>query len=120
MADGIVPASWWGFTRYVLKKMGPMDQLMSMVPGMGKVSQSAVDENALDRVEAIINSMTPEERRKPVIIDGSRRKRISVGSGTTIQDVNRLLRQFESMKKMMKQYGKQGRRSLPGLNPFGS
>ncbi len=102
-----------------LKKMGPMDQLMSMIPGMGKVSQSAVDENALDRVEAIINSMTPEERRKPVIIDGSRRKRISAGSGTTVQDVNRLLRQFESMKKMMKQFGKQGRRGFPGLTPFG-
>jgi len=102
-----------------LKKMGPMDQLMSMIPGMGKVSQSAVDENALDRVEAIINSMTPEERRKPVIIDGSRRKRISAGSGTTVQDVNRLLRQFESMKKMMKQFGKQGRKGFPGLNPLG-
>jgi len=102
-----------------LKKMGPMDQLMSMIPGAGKLSQSEVDEKALDRVEAIINSMTPEERRKPGIIDGSRRKRISRGSGTTVQDVNRLLRQFESMKKMMKQFGKAGRRGLPGLNPFG-
>jgi signal recognition particle subunit SRP54 len=102
-----------------LKKMGPMDQLMSMIPGMGKLSQSAVDEKALGRVEAIINSMTPDERRRPGIIDGSRRKRISRGSGTTVQDVNRLLRQFESMKKMMKQFGKQGRRGLPGLNPFG-
>jgi signal recognition particle subunit SRP54 len=64
--------------------------------------------------------MTPAERRNPGIIDGSRRKRIAVGSGTTVQDVNRLLKQFDSMKKMMKQFGKLGRGSkLPMMNPFG-
>jgi signal recognition particle subunit SRP54 len=64
--------------------------------------------------------MTPGERRDPGVIDGSRRKRIARGSGTTVQDVNRLLRQFDSMKKMMKQFGKLGRRGkLPMMNPFG-
>lgn len=103
-----------------LKKMGPLDQLVGMIPGMSKVGQVAVDEGALTQVEAIISSMTPGERRDPNTIDGSRRKRIARGSGTTVQDVNRLLKQFNSMKKMMKQFGKLGKRGkLPTISPFG-
>ena len=100
--------------------MGPLDQLVGMMPGMGKVGKVDVDERALARVEAIISSMTPDERRNPSVIDGSRRKRIARGSGTTVQDVNRLLKQFDSMKKMVKQFGKLGKRGkIPGMTPFG-
>ncbi|GAV23677.1 signal recognition particle protein [Carboxydothermus pertinax] len=90
-----------------IKKMGPLEQLLGMIPGMGKVKDLAgmVDEKELKHVEAIIYSMTPEERRRPEIIDGNRKKRIARGSGTSIQEVNRLLKQFEQMKKMMKQFG---------------
>ncbi|NYE58203.1 signal recognition particle protein [Carboxydothermus ferrireducens] len=90
-----------------IKKMGPLEQLLGMIPGMGKVKDIAgmVDEKELKHIEAIIYSMTPEERRKPEIIDGSRKKRIAKGSGTSIQEVNRLLKQFEQMKKLMKQFG---------------
>jgi signal recognition particle subunit SRP54 len=103
-----------------VKKMGPLDQIAGMIPGMNKMGAVAVDEKALARVEAIVNSMTPEERRHPNVIDGSRRKRIARGSGTTVQDVNRLLKQFETMKKMMKQFGKLGKRGkLPTVSPFG-
>ncbi len=103
-----------------LKKMGPLDQLAGMIPGVGKLGQVAIDEKALKGVEAMIRSMTPGERRDPGIIDGNRRKRIAHGSGTTVQDVNRLLKQFDSMKKMMKQFGKMGKRGkLPLMNPFG-
>ena len=74
----------------------------------------------LARVEAIISSMTQEERRNPAVIDGSRRRRIARGSGTTVQDINRLLKQFDAMKKMAKQFGKLGKRGkLPGGIPFG-
>jgi len=87
-----------------IKKMGPLDQLLGMIPGMGKAFQGAqVDDRAFVHVEAIINSMTPTERRSPQILNGSRRRRIARGSGTTIQDVNRLVKQFEAMQKMMKQ-----------------
>jgi signal recognition particle subunit SRP54 len=101
-----------------LKKMGPLDDLLKMIPGMSKaVSQGlAVDPKQLGRIEAIISSMTPDERTRPHLIDGSRRKRIARGSGTTVQDVNQLLRQFEQMKKMMKTMGrmqKLKRRQLP-------
>ena len=103
-----------------LKKMGPLDQLVGMMPGMGKMGRVNVDERALTQVEAIINSMTPDERRNPGIIDGSRRKRIARGSGTTVQDINRLLKQFDAMKKMARQFGKLGKRGkLPNLTPFG-
>jgi signal recognition particle subunit SRP54 len=104
-----------------LKKMGPLGDLVSMIPGAGKMGPVAVDEGALVRVEAIINSMTPRERRDPGVIDGSRRKRIARGSGTTVQDINRLLKQFGEMKKLMKQFGRQGRRGkLPFISPFGA
>lgn len=103
-----------------LKKMGPMEQLLGMLPGGNKLPAGAVDERALVGVEAIIRSMTPEERRRPEVIDGSRRKRIARGSGSSVQDVNRLLKQFETMKKMMKQFGKKGKKGqVPGLPPFG-
>jgi len=98
-----------------LKKMGPLDQLVGMIPGMGdKISASDVDESQMKRVEAIIQSMTPEERHNPDIINGSRRRRIAAGSGSTVQDVNRLLKQFVQMKKMVKQFSKltPGRKSL--------
>lgn len=103
-----------------LKKMGPMEQVLGMLPGANKLKMGDIDEKALPRVEAVISSMTPEERRHPNIIDGGRRKRIAAGSGTTVQEVNRLLKQFEMMKKMMKQFGKTGRRGgLPTISPFG-
>ncbi len=87
-----------------VKNMGPIDQLMGMIPGVGKqLKNMEVDEGQLRRVEAIIDSMTPDERRSPQIIGGSRRKRIARGSGVRVQDVNRLLKQFEQTKQMMKQ-----------------
>jgi signal recognition particle subunit SRP54 len=93
-----------------VRSMGPLDQLVGMIPGMQRLPQNvAVDERALARIEAIIRSMTPEERQRPQVINGSRRKRIAAGSGTTVQDVNRLLKQFEQMQKMMKAFGKGGK-----------
>ena len=88
-----------------VRSMGPMGNLMKMIPGMGKAMQGMgqVDERELDRVEAIILSMTPYERAHPEEINGSRRKRIAAGSGTTVQAVNRLVKQFGQMRKLMKQ-----------------
>lgn len=104
-----------------LKRMGPLEQVLGMLPGLGKIERVAVDEGALGRIEAIINSMTPEERRHPDVIDGSRRKRIARGSGTTVQDVNRLLRDFDAMKKMMRRFGTHGKLGrLPAVPPFGT
>ncbi len=87
-----------------IQKMGPIDQLMGMIPGMNKMKNLQVDEKEIKHVEAIIYSMTPEEREKPFLINGSRRYRIAKGSGTSIQQVNRLVKQFNQMKKMMKQF----------------
>jgi signal recognition particle subunit SRP54 len=103
-----------------LKKMGPFSQLLDMVPGIsGKIDPGDIDQNALNKIEAIICSMTREERRNPRIIDGSRRKRISKGSGTTVQDVNRLIKQFEEMRKMMKRMKKMKfGKMFPGMMPF--
>ena len=99
-----------------LKKMGPVGQLLEMMPGMGgfaREAQTAVDRGELKRVEAIIRSMTPAERRDPQIVNGSRRRRIARGSGTALPDVNRLLKQFAEMQKLMRQLsGPGGRRSL--------
>jgi len=90
-----------------LKKMGPLSQVMGMIPGMNRLpANAAVDEKGLDRIEAIIQSMTKEERLRPSILNGSRRRRIASGSGTAVQDVNRLLKQFEDMQRMMKRFGK--------------
>ncbi len=91
-----------------IKKMGPLEQIMGMLPGMGNLkalAENKPDETQITRVEAIINSMTPEERRKQHIINGSRRKRIAKGSGTSVEDVNRLLKQFVQMQKMLKSLG---------------
>jgi signal recognition particle subunit SRP54 len=88
-----------------IKKMGPIGQLLQMVPGAGQMAgaaQAAVDSGEMKRIEAIIDSMTPEERRRPEIIKASRRRRIALGSGTTTAEVNRLLKQFAEMQKMMK------------------
>jgi len=91
-----------------IRRMGPLESIIGMVPGMGNVkalAENKPDEKQLSRVEAIINSMTVEERRKQHIINGSRRKRIARGSGTSVEEVNRLLKQFVQMQKMLKQLG---------------
>ncbi|HHY28293.1 MAG TPA: signal recognition particle protein [Desulfitobacterium dehalogenans] len=88
-----------------LKKMGPLNSLLEMIPGVGKQMKDVqVDEKDMAHVEAIIHSMTPEERRKPALIKDSRKRRIAKGSGTSVQEVGRLLKQFEQMQKMMKQF----------------
>ncbi|WP_342752841.1 signal recognition particle protein [Shouchella clausii] len=112
-----------------VKSMGPLEDLLGMMPGMNKakgMKNLKVDEKQLTRVEAIVKSMTPLEKRDPSVINGSRRKRIAKGSGTSVQEVNRLLKQFEEMKKMMKQMtamqggkGKKRGKGLGGLKlPF--
>ena len=93
-----------------VKKMGPLNQVMGMLPGMQRMPENVtVDEKALVRIEAMIRSMTPEERRKPQILNGSRRKRIAQGSGCTVQDLNRLMKQYEQMQRMMKTLSKGGK-----------
>jgi len=90
-----------------IKKMGPIGDLLAMIPGVGRAIQGTeIDNSALNRIEAIICSMTSVERDKPQIIDGNRKKRIAAGSGTTVQEVNKLLKQFDSMKLMMKRMNK--------------
>jgi len=92
-----------------IKKMGSLSSLIGMIPGVGAQAKNLkVDDNALVKTEAIINSMTNQERKKPKILNGSRRMRIARGSGTSIQDVNRLLKQFSEMQKMMSQFSKKG------------
>ena len=86
-----------------IKKMGNLKDLASMIPGVGKAMKDIdIDDNAFKGIEAIIYSMTPEERSNPAILDGSRRARIAKGSGTNLQEVNRLLKQFEDTRKMMR------------------
>jgi signal recognition particle subunit SRP54 len=98
-----------------LKKMGPLGGLLKMMPGMPKELKSAeVDDDALRPVEAIIRSMTPHERVTPQIINGSRRNRIALGSGTSPSDVNRLVKQFSEMQKMMKRFGGLGTKGKRG------
>ncbi len=90
-----------------IKKMGPIGDLLSMIPGMDKaMGETQIDHNALNKIEAIICSMTIDEREKPHIIDGARKRRIAGGSGTTVQDVNKLLKQFDSVKTIMKRMNK--------------
>ncbi|MBC7229178.1 MAG: signal recognition particle protein [Actinobacteria bacterium] len=103
-----------------LKKMGPLDQILGMIPGISssKLKGLQVDESQIKRVEAIIQSMTPEERRKPQIIGASRKQRIARGSGTSTQDVNRLLQQFQQMQKLIKQFGKMSPRRMGQMFPF--
>ena len=102
-----------------VQKMGPIGQIMSMIPGMGGMAneaQAAVDRGELKRTEAIIRAMTPAERRDPTILTGSRRRRIAAGAGTTLPEVNRLVKQFSEMQKLMKQLSGGGRRAaLAGL-----
>jgi signal recognition particle subunit SRP54 len=96
-----------------IKQMGPLEQLIQLVPGMSALPQGASGElhaDRLTRVEAMINSMTPKERRNHQLISGSRRRRIARGSGTTVEDLNRLLKQFVEMRKMLKRVGGGGRR----------
>lgn len=103
-----------------VKKMGPLNQILGMIPGMNnKALQNVeIDEKGLTHVEAIIKSMTAKERNDPSILNGSRRKRIAAGSGTTVQEVNRLLKQFEDMKKLMKMMNDAGKRGGKGLGRF--
>lgn len=86
-----------------LRRMGPLEQVLGMIPGMGRLGRVEVDEKAMARQEAIVRSMTPEERENPAIIGGSRKRRIAAGCGLTVQDVNQFLRQFESMRQMVRQ-----------------
>jgi len=100
-----------------VKKMGPLDQLLDMIPGVRGLAQevsSEATDKQFKRTEAIVLSMTLEERRNPRIIKGSRKKRIARGSGTTVQEVNALLNQFRQMQRMMKQLRK-GTRGMQGL-----
>jgi signal recognition particle subunit SRP54 len=104
-------------------RMGPLDQVLGMIPGLGsRISEADIDPRGVTRMVAIIDSMTVQERRKPAVMNGSRRRRVARGSGTSVQDVNRLLRQFAQMRKMMKTVGGLSRRkgqrrrmALPGM-----
>ena len=101
-----------------IKKMGNLKELASMIPGVGKaIKDIDIDDNAFKSIEAIINSMTPKERTNPEILNGSRRTRIAKGSGTNIQEVNRLLKQFDQTRKMMKMVtgSKMGKMMMPGM-----
>jgi signal recognition particle subunit SRP54 len=92
-----------------IKKMGNVKDLMGMIPGVGKaVKDLDIDDNAFKSIEAIIRSMTPQERANPIVLNGSRRKRIALGSGTTVQEVNKLVKQFDETRKMMKIMTKPG------------
>ena len=104
-------------------RMGPLDQVLGMIPGLGsRISEADIDPRGVTRMVAIIDSMTPQERRTPAVMNGGRRRRVARGSGTTVQDVNRLLRQFAQMRKMLKAVGgpsrKKGKRwrlALPAM-----
>ncbi|MBL7844852.1 MAG: signal recognition particle protein [Cyclobacteriaceae bacterium] len=105
-----------------IKKMGNMKDLLGMIPGVGKAMKGMdIDDNAFKPIESIIRSMTIEERGNPDIINGSRKNRIAKGSGTSVQQVNQLLKQFGDMRKMMKTMNKMGggKRALSAINPFG-
>ena len=110
-----------------IKKLGSMKQIISMLPGIGgQIRDEDIDENALTRIESIIFSMTKKERRKPDILNASRKKRIAAGSGTSVEDINKLLRQYEQMRKMYKQMNTKGsktskamKRMMGGMGGFG-
>ena len=104
-----------------VKKMGNMEQIMAMIPGVkpGSLKDAKIDEKALDRTQAIILSMTRAERARPEILNASRKKRIAAGSGTSVEEVNKLLKQFEQMKKTMKQFSGMNKKKLFGMKlPF--
>ena len=104
-----------------IKKMGNMKDLLGMIPGVGKaVRDIDISNDSFKHIEAMIHSMTVEERKNPTIINGSRRQRIANGSGTTIQDVNKLIKQFDEMRKMMKVFSNKDQaakmmRNMPGM-----
>jgi signal recognition particle subunit SRP54 len=107
-----------------IRKMGPLEQVLGMIPGLGmkelQAQREQIDERQLRHVEAIIGSMTPGERRNPKVINGSRRKRVAKGSGRSVEEVNRLLKQFVEMRKMLKVMGgmaagRKGRQRLRSL-----
>ncbi len=98
----------------MIRNLGPLEKVLKMIPGIGsKIKDLKVDEKQLIKIEAIINSMTPEERQNPHIINGSRKRRIARGSGTTIMDVNKVLKQYKEMKKLMKKMKKSGKMKFP-------
>jgi signal recognition particle subunit SRP54 len=102
-----------------IKPMGPLENLLSMIPGIKTAKLPPVDESGLKKVEAIISSMTPDERHNHTMINGSRRKRIAHGSGTSVEDVNRLLKQFAQTQKLMKSLvGKKKGKGKWGQLPF--
>ena len=93
--------------------MGNIKDLVGMIPGMGKAMKNMdVDDNAFKSIEAIISSMTPEERENPALLNGSRRKRVAMGSGTDIQEVNRLIKQFDDIRKVMKMMSGGGAKNM--------
>ena len=103
-----------------IRKMGPLENILSMIPGMGKqIKGMSVNDKELVKIEAIINSMTKQERGNYVIINGSRKKRIAMGSGTTVADVNRLIKQYLQMKKMLKMFKSGGQSKLAKFLNFG-
>ena len=106
-----------------IQKMGPLKNIVAMLPGGDKIDEADIDDRQFLRIEAVITSMTPAERAKPSIITPSRKRRIAKGSGTKVEDVNRLLRQFDQMQQLMKKLGKNNFRSnkrmkkrLAGMN----
>jgi signal recognition particle subunit SRP54 len=110
-----------------VRQMGDLQGMLGMLPGVGKMkqqlAQANVDDKTIGRQQAILSSMTKAERRRPKILNGSRRRRIAAGSGTTVQEVNRLLKQYQQMGTMMKKMGKMGKKGLmrgalpPGMLP---
>jgi signal recognition particle subunit SRP54 len=103
-----------------VRKMGSIKDLIGMLPGVNKkmLKDLNISDREFVRIEAIINSMTPEEREKHAIIKSSRKKRIAAGSGTTVQDVNKLLKSYTQSMKMVKKFNKGGMKSLRGMLPF--
>ncbi|MBF0201550.1 MAG: signal recognition particle protein, partial [Desulfamplus sp.] len=103
-----------------VRKMGSIKELMGMIPGINKkqLGNMNIDDREFVRIEAIINSMTPQERREYTIIKGSRKKRIAMGSGTSVQDVNKLLKSYAQAMKVVKKFNKGGLRSLKNMLPF--
>jgi signal recognition particle subunit SRP54 len=99
----------------MLRRMGPLQGVMKLIPGMGQLADADIDESKMKRVEAVVLSMTPRERSMPHTIDGKRRLRIANGSGTTVQDVNQLLEARKMMEKMMGQMGKGKMPAIPGM-----
>ncbi len=104
-----------------IKRMGPLTQLLDMIPGMGRMTKDLSSDDTdkqMRRIEAIISSMTREERLDPKVLNGSRRRRVARGSGTTVQEVNDLLNQFRQMQRMMKQLGAGGRSARGIMDMF--